>query len=84
MLPSTSTAKSQPGKALPKPIKLVGSVPGGAPLNGVAYLKAKPTVLAMEDDAYPEWLWGLIDEAKKSTADGDAPDLACKLFFCQI
>lgn len=81
-LPPTSTAKPQPGKEPPKPTKLVGSIPGGAPLFGVAYLKAKPTVLAMEDDAYPDWLWGLVDEGKKSTAaagGGDAVDISCKL-----
>lgn len=83
-LPSASTAKIQPGKEVPKPTKLVGSIPGGAPLFGVAYLKAKPTVLAMEDDAYPDWLWGLVDEGKKSTttaaaSGGDAVDLSCKL-----
>jgi hypothetical protein len=81
MLPSTSAAKPQPGKELAKPTTLQGSVPGGAPLFGVAYLKAKPTVLAMEDDAYPEWLWGLLDERKKSAVSGDAADLSCTLGF---
>jgi large subunit ribosomal protein L54 len=38
----------------------------------------------MEDDEYPDWLWGLVDQGKKSTtaaaADGgDAVDLSCKL-----
>jgi large subunit ribosomal protein L54 len=79
MLASTATAKPQPGKELPKPTKLVGLIPGGAPLLGVAYLKAKPAVLAMEDDAYPEWLWGLTDEGKKSAVGGDAADLSCTL-----
>jgi hypothetical protein len=82
-LPLNSTAKPQPGKEPTKPTKLVGSIPGGAPLFGVAYLKAKPTVLAMEDDAYPDWLWGLVDEGKKSATSGggggDAVDLSCKL-----
>jgi Mitochondrial ribosomal protein L37 len=82
-LPLNSTAKPQPGKEPTKPTKLVGSIPGGAPLFGVAYLKAKPTVLAMEDDAYPDWLWGLVDEGKKSASSGggggDAVDLSCKL-----
>ena len=81
-LPSASTAKPQPGKEPPNPTKLAGSIPGGAPLFGVAYLKAKPTVLAMEDDAYPDWLWGLADEGKKSPSvggGGDAVDPSCKL-----
>jgi hypothetical protein len=31
----------------------------------------------MEDDAYPEWLWGLLGEGNKSAAGGDAVDLSC-------
>ena len=82
-LSSTSTAKPQPGKEIPNATKLVGSVPGGTPLYGVAYLKAKPTVLAMEDDAYPKWLWGLTDEGKKSAGGDAVPDLAGK-FSCPL
>jgi hypothetical protein len=36
----------------------------------------------MEDDAYPDWLWGLVYEGKKSATtagEGDAVDLSCKL-----
>lgn len=78
MLPSTSSAKpSSNGKELPKPTKLSGSIPGGAPLLGLGYLKAKPSVLAMEDDAYPEWLWGLVNERKKTALTGEtAADLS--------
>lgn len=63
MLGSTASA-SRPGKAKPeKEQKLMGSIPGGTPLHGLGYLKAKPTVLAMEDDEYPDWLWTLLDPA---------------------
>lgn len=43
---------------------------------GVAYLKAKPTVLAMEDDEYPDWLWGLVSEGKKSVTGESAADIS--------
>ncbi len=60
MLPSTSSA-SRPNQAKPsKEQKLVGSLPGGTLLQGLGYLKAKPTVLAQEDDEYPDWLWTLL------------------------
>ena len=44
---------------IPKAVKLRGSIPGGQALVGIGYTKAKPTILAMEDDMYPEWLWDL-------------------------
>jgi Mitochondrial ribosomal protein L37 len=61
MLPSTSSA-SRPKQPTPaKQQKMVSSVPGGTPLNGLGYLQANPTVLAKEDDEYPEWLWTLLE-----------------------
>jgi len=49
----------------PRSVKLPkSSVPGGTELRGIAYLKGKPTVLAKEDDEYPSWLWGLLEEGK--------------------
>jgi Mitochondrial ribosomal protein L37 len=61
-------------------MKLQGSIPGGTPFFGLAYLKANPNVLAMEDDAYPEWLWGLLDEGKNAAVSGEAADLSCALY----
>ncbi|KAJ7275013.1 mitochondrial ribosomal protein L37-domain-containing protein [Mycena rebaudengoi] len=31
-------------------------------LTGVNYLKGQPPVLALPDDQYPEWLWGVLEE----------------------
>lgn len=45
-------------------------------MKGLGYLKAKPTVLAKEDDEYPEWLWGILDEGK--VGGGEKVDLSCK------
>ncbi len=51
----------------------MGSIPGGAILQGIAYLKAKAQVYAMEDDQYPDWLWSLADSAKtKNSLTGEA------------
>jgi large subunit ribosomal protein L54 len=59
----------------------MGSIPGGTPLYGLGYLKSKPTVLAKEDDEYPDWLWTLLDPAPGTVSkDGkSAADLAGKL-----
>lgn len=45
-------------------------MPGGTPLKGLGYFKGRDAPVAMEDHEYPEWLWGLLDEAKKSGAAG--------------
>ena len=49
--------------AQPTPV-IRGSLPGGAELQGLGYLKATPKVYAKEDDEYPTWLWGLLDGGK--------------------
>jgi len=60
MLPSTSSASRPKQPKQPKQQKMVGSIPGGTPLNGLGYLQTSPTILAKEDDEYPEWLWTLL------------------------
>ncbi|KAL8936063.1 MAG: hypothetical protein Q9211_004369 [Gyalolechia sp. 1 TL-2023] len=34
------------------------------PLRGLAFLKDKEPPVAREDDEYPDWLWGLLDQGK--------------------
>ncbi|KIW86626.1 uncharacterized protein Z519_12751 [Cladophialophora bantiana CBS 173.52] len=76
--PSTSIAKTtgptstkdSKGSSRPK-----SSVPGGKELRGLGYTKAKPKVLALEDDEYPEWLWGLLDQTRLGN-DGEKVDLS--------
>ncbi|OAP57129.1 hypothetical protein AYL99_07866 [Fonsecaea erecta] len=76
--PSTSTAKTS-GPTSTKdskgPIKPKSSIPGGKELRGLGYTKAKPKILAMEDDEYPEWLWKLLDEKRLGT-DAEKVDLS--------
>ena len=52
-----------PQKLRPKPTRLIGSVPAGALLHGLAYLKNQPQIVAKEDDEYPDWLWKLLDDS---------------------
>lgn len=85
MLPSTSTASKPIKLKQPKQQKLAGSIPGGTPLQGLGYLKAKPTILAKEDDEYPDWLWTLlIPEGGPKSKDGmSAADVAGKSCPCR-
>ncbi|KAE8144474.1 mitochondrial ribosomal protein L37-domain-containing protein [Aspergillus avenaceus] len=43
------------------------SCAAGTTLNGLNYFKNKPDVVALEDSEYPEWLWSLLDDAKKQS-----------------
>ena len=43
--------------------------PPNTVLVGLQWLKNQPPVLALADDAYPAWLWTLL-EAKKVEDDG--------------
>ena len=43
--------------------------PPNTVLVGLQWLKNQPPVLALADDAYPGWLWTLL-EAKKVEDDG--------------
>lgn len=45
------------------------SCPEGTILTGMSYLKNQQPVTAMADDAYPEWLWKLL-EPKQLPDDG--------------
>lgn len=79
-----SFGPSPSASSTPEP-SVVSSVPAGTPLKGLGYLKGKDPPLAKEDHEYPQWLWGLLDEGKKSRKkdggdeQGDSyckPDLA--------
>ncbi|KAI4112686.1 MAG: hypothetical protein LQ338_008284 [Usnochroma carphineum] len=80
--PSKST---DPTKTATSPIPK-SSLKAGTPLRGLAFLKNKEPPVAKEDDEYPTWLWGLLDQGKfgaKAAQDGEAGgggggDLFCK------
>lgn len=52
--------------------KARSSVAGGEVLKGLGYTKAKPQILAMEDEEYPAWLWGVLDESASVSGEGVA------------
>jgi hypothetical protein len=79
-LPSSTTSPLQ-AKPSTKPRS---SLPGGKELRGLGFTKAKPKILSMEDDEYPEWLWGLLDEMKPLSDVGEKVDFACMLCFLLI
>jgi large subunit ribosomal protein L54 len=41
------------------------------PLKGLGYFKGKDPPMAMEDNEYPDWLWGLLDSVKKASKGGE-------------
>ena len=51
-------------------IKPRSSCPANTILTGANYLKGQPPVVALEDDAYPEWLW---DTLKPKVYEDDGP-----------
>ncbi|KLJ09695.1 hypothetical protein EMPG_14867 [Blastomyces silverae] len=82
--PSSAPSITLPGAAPPsstapptakgnEPPRVMSGTPAGTKLKGLNYTKNKPDVFAMEDHEYPDWLWGLLEEAKsKTNADGKA------------
>lgn len=57
-------------------------IPAGTALRGMGFMKNKEPPVAMEDNEYPEWLWGLLKTQKvgqdgASDADGD---IYCRCF----
>jgi large subunit ribosomal protein L54 len=50
-------------------------------LKGLGFVKNKPEPLALEDDAYPQWLWSVLE--KKASGDdvvGGEGDMFCEFF----
>lgn len=66
--PSTRTATSK------APTTPTSSVPAGNALRGLNYLKSGSEPVALEDDAYPAWLWRCLDDAGKKRGGGDGGD----------
>ena len=59
------------------------SVPGGTVLKGLNFMKGKNDPVALEDEEYPPWLWGVLDDVKggKEEEVGDTGDLFGMLCF---
>ncbi|KAI4175245.1 MAG: hypothetical protein LQ343_001781 [Gyalolechia ehrenbergii] len=55
----------------PSPRKPKSSLKAGTPLKGLAFFKNKEPPVAKEDDEYPSWLWGLLDQGKFGAKGGE-------------
>src|SRR6202000_2030635 len=47
-----------------QPAKITSSAPAGTVLKGLNFMKNKQDPIALEDEEYPAWLWGVLAEAK--------------------
>ncbi|KAK2806977.1 hypothetical protein FQN51_005780 [Onygenales sp. PD_10] len=66
----TAESAAAASKAATAP-RILSGTPAGTKLKGLNYMKNKPEVFALEDHEYPDWLWGLLDDAKaKGKGDG--------------
>ncbi|KAJ4288081.1 hypothetical protein N0V90_012098 [Kalmusia sp. IMI 367209] len=76
--PLTPAAKKD-AVAAEKKVPLVrSSVPAGTPLKGLNFLKDRQDPLALADDEYPEWLWGILEQQEKKGEGAAAGDLFSK------
>jgi len=60
--------------------------PGGSVLRGLGFLKTKPEVHAMEDEQYPDFLWGLLEPGaeKKGKEGGKGGDAGMYAFLFSL
>ncbi|EAT88394.1 hypothetical protein HBH56_166900 [Parastagonospora nodorum] len=54
------------------------SIPAGTPLKGLNFEKNKQDPVALPDDEYPEWLWGILARQEKSAEGVGMGDLFSK------
>ncbi|CCM00491.1 uncharacterized protein FIBRA_02525 [Fibroporia radiculosa] len=67
--PAASSSSANDSKKDDVEVVSKSSCPENTVLGGIAYLKSQSPVLAQADDAYPDWLWTLL-EPKKLPEDG--------------
>ncbi|KAH9950223.1 mitochondrial/chloroplast ribosomal protein L54/L37 [Amylocystis lapponica] len=69
--PKAASTKDAPKDAESEEVETISrsSCPENTVLTGLAYLKDQIPVTALPDDAYPDWLWTLL-EPKKIPDDG--------------
>ena len=56
----SKTTSSKPTTSAPK---IQSSVPAGTVLKGLNFYKDKQDPVAMSDEEYPAWLWGVLDKS---------------------
>ncbi|KAJ9631664.1 hypothetical protein H2203_000063 [Taxawa tesnikishii (nom. ined.)] len=78
--PSAANQDLPVAKSSPPPQVVKSSVPAGTVLKGLNFTKGKQDPVALEDDQYPAWLWGILaqNEAKEAAAGAAEGDLFSK------
>jgi len=92
--PFSSPSTPAPAAILSKPTKAAAprvqsSCPAGTVLKGLNFYKDKQDPVAMADEEYPAWLWGVLDKGKGGVeakgAGVDEGDLYGESFvFCFV
>lgn len=82
----TDANPAKPTKPVERP---PSSCPAGTKLQGLNYFKNKPDLVALEDSEYPEWLWSLLDDAKKQAkseggVDPSSMSLSLLCSWCRV
>ena len=91
---ATSTSAAQPfsesltyspenvlieGQQRKKEVRVQSSIPAGTVLKGLNFMKNKQDPVALEDEEYPGWLWGVLEDVKSNKGrgkdEGDEGDL---------
>ncbi|PBP26270.1 ribosomal protein subunit L37 [Diplocarpon rosae] len=82
LTPPPSTV-AKPEKPKSKFVPPVSSVPAGTPLKGLNYMKGRDDPVALPEEDYPEWLWGVLDkrvgEGEGADGEGDEFSKSAKL-----
>lgn len=75
----TGKASGAGKEAKPKPsVTVKSSCPAGTPLKGLNFIKGQQDPLALEDSAYPPWLWTVLDKKKSDDVEENREGLFCK------
>lgn len=86
--PLTPSAKNQDiptGKTTAAPAVPKSSVPAGTVLKGLNFMKNKQDPVALEDAAYPDWLWGVLAAKEGASKEAEVEgDLFCRFSLVQL
>lgn len=63
-----------------KPLKVQSSVPAGTVLKGLNFMKNSQDPIALEDEEYPDWLWGVLEKRVDGSSGAGKEDEGGDLF----
>jgi hypothetical protein len=64
LTPAPAAILSKPSSGKASAPRVQSSVPAGTVLKGLNFYKDKQDPVAMADEEYPAWLWGVLDKGK--------------------